>query len=760
MRAVSVRGVGGGAGAGAGAGDGGSDGGIDARERARGPFEFSLTCAPAAAAADAAGEAESEAPLLAPALRLVTFRCASRAELVDWLWALRRALARHINLSLENARTASPAAPPRGSRRGIGIGGDDGSGAPSPASGGSSSRDGQISATGSDGIEAFRIGRSGGGGGAGAASSGTRESAAAADLYSASVPGPDFLSHALLVMGEGGGGGGRGGGGAGSASGGGGGGGGLEASAALTAAAAAASMVAQVVGEADLAVLLLASMSMPGGGGRSALDMAPTLLHAATDIDDDDDDDLASGDGGDSASPSSLLTSEDDACLFGVLELCVAAGGSGSGSGGGSGSGSCDGIAPTAAAALPAAEAAVAAVAAVAVAPPARGGGWRPRFMQDLAAGRVAAHVGVAPPAVASECSTDSVSWVGVMSDRGGRPYMEDRYTCLPCLPASRSAAGGGAASFFAIFDGHAGAHAAEYASLHLHEGLELAAYNASDDPGDACVALEAAFAAVEAALLAGADASAARAAVRGARARSPASSSGATALAVLLRGNQLVVGHLGDCRAVLGCADGSAVQLTADHTPLSERRRIEAAGGWLVSGQEMHVISLGRRAAAAARAPAAPAVDAFVRYRAEHEPVRTAVVARVCGDLAVARALGDPDYKGIARMAAVPWDWPDDAHPRTFSADLVLATPDVHFRRLRAADAFLLLACDGLWEVLTSAEAVTQTARYLREGLTPTAVSARLVALAAELGASDNITVILVLLTGGMGGGGHSISA
>ena len=58
-----------------------------------------------------------------------------------------------------------------------------------------------------------------------------------------------------------------------------------------------------------------------------------------------------------------------------------------------------------------------------------------------------------------------------------------------------------------------------------------------------------------------------------------------------------LVVGHLGDCRAVLGGADGSALELTRDHTPQSERRRIEAAGGWLVAEQEMHVIALSRRA-------------------------------------------------------------------------------------------------------------------------------------------------------------------
>lgn len=128
---------------------------------------------------------------------------------------------------------------------------------------------------------------------------------------------------------------------------------------------------------------------------------------------------------------------------------------------------------------------------------------------------------------------------------------------------------------------------------------------------------------------------------------------------------------------------------------------------------------------------------------------MRTAVVARVCGDLAVARALGDPDYKGLARMAAVPWDWPDEAHPQAFVADLVLATPDVCHRRLEPHHDFLLLACDGLWEVLSSSEATALAARFLRDGLSPAACSERLVSLAADLGSSDNCTVIVVKLGG-----------
>lgn len=57
---------------------------------------------------------------------------------------------------------------------------------------------------------------------------------------------------------------------------------------------------------------------------------------------------------------------------------------------------------------------------------------------------------------------------------------------------------------------------------------------------------------------------------------------SGTTATVCLLRNNiELVVGHVGDSRAVL-CREGEAILLTKDHVPdvQEERKRIKAAGG------------------------------------------------------------------------------------------------------------------------------------------------------------------------------------
>ena len=119
----------------------------------------------------------------------------------------------------------------------------------------------------------------------------------------------------------------------------------------------------------------------------------------------------------------------------------------------------------------------------------------------------------------------------------------------------------------------------------------------------------------------------------------------GCTACVVAFDGRDgLFAANLGDCRAVIGCAGGCR-DLTLDcraERP-DEVARIVARGG-------------------------------FVHGR------------RVNGSLAVSRALGDAEFK---RPLA-----------------LVTACPELTETRLQPSDEFLLVACDGLWDVMASAEA------------------------------------------------------
>ncbi|KAG9323876.1 hypothetical protein KVV02_003536 [Mortierella alpina] len=135
--------------------------------------------------------------------------------------------------------------------------------------------------------------------------------------------------------------------------------------------------------------------------------------------------------------------------------------------------------------------------------------------------------------------------------------------------------------------------------------------------------------------------------------------SSGCTAItATITDKNVLYVGNAGDSRAVLG-SDGSAIALSYDHKPVNreEARRIVAAGGFVESG-------------------------------------------RVNGNLALSRALGDFEFKMNATLG------PED--------QIVTANPTVVEYNLTDEDEFLVLACDGIWDCMSSQEVVT----FVRKGI------------------------------------------
>lgn len=58
----------------------------------------------------------------------------------------------------------------------------------------------------------------------------------------------------------------------------------------------------------------------------------------------------------------------------------------------------------------------------------------------------------------------------------------------------------------------------------------------------------------------------------------------GSTAVtAIVIDGKDLWVANIGDSRAVI-CRNGTAEQLTVDHEPHSERRKIEKRGGFVTT--------------------------------------------------------------------------------------------------------------------------------------------------------------------------------
>lgn len=133
---------------------------------------------------------------------------------------------------------------------------------------------------------------------------------------------------------------------------------------------------------------------------------------------------------------------------------------------------------------------------------------------------------------------------------------------------------------------------------------------------------------------------------------------SGSTSVVVLKRGMDLVVAHIGDARAVLGTMAGSklvAHPLTVDHKAgeQEEKARIIKAGGRVLNFYN--------------------SVDR-VFAPGKHEP-----------GLAVARAFGDFDLKPHG----------------------VISVPAVTSHSIQAADKFIIIASDGLWDVVDNQEAV-----------------------------------------------------
>ncbi|GAQ90746.1 Serine/threonine protein phosphatase [Klebsormidium nitens] len=159
----------------------------------------------------------------------------------------------------------------------------------------------------------------------------------------------------------------------------------------------------------------------------------------------------------------------------------------------------------------------------------------------------------------------------------------------------------------------------------------------------------------------------------------------GCTAVAALVIDDKLVVANAGDCRAVL-CRNGKAVQITKDHIAEdpTERARVEAAGG-------------------------------IVEWRVDTWRVGQAAIQ-------VTRSIGDGDLKPA-----------------------VTAFPEVSAIELTEEDEFLIIASDGLWDVVSNEEALAFVYDTVKD---PFLVGKRLATEAITNRLSgDNLTIVIAFL-------------
>jgi len=161
---------------------------------------------------------------------------------------------------------------------------------------------------------------------------------------------------------------------------------------------------------------------------------------------------------------------------------------------------------------------------------------------------------------------------------------------------------------------------------------------------------------------------------------------SGAVACVAHVDGPHLHVASTGDCKAVLGVlGDGntwSAKVLTVEHN---------------------------------AENPAE-----VERLLGEHPPSERDTVIRVdrlLGQLAPLRALGDFRYKWdretLVRVA-VPLYGEHTIAPHYYSPPYLTARPDVTYHRLRPKDKFLVIASDGLWDLVSPLQVVRLVGEHM----------------------------------------------
>lgn len=202
----------------------------------------------------------------------------------------------------------------------------------------------------------------------------------------------------------------------------------------------------------------------------------------------------------------------------------------------------------------------------------------------------------------------------------------------------------------------------------------------------------------------------------------------GTTACCVLITPEWVVCANAGDSRAVFS-KNSRAVPLSYDHKPddEGEERRIRAAGGYVAGG-------------------------------------------RVEGDLAVSRGLGDFRFKHIPTVLAnldlktgrPQYEVADPATLMKPGDQKVSPIPDIIWQtRNKEQDEFLIVACDGIWDVRTNQLCVAEVANMFQEGEMDLGVLCEeLLDTCLRLGSKDNMTALVVKFQAQQVGSGGGVLA
>lgn len=273
----------------------------------------------------------------------------------------------------------------------------------------------------------------------------------------------------------------------------------------------------------------------------------------------------------------------------------------------------------------------------------------------------------------------------GISSMQGWRVEMEDAHSAIIGLPGLKDW------SFFAVFDGHAGAKVSAYCAESLVEAItantDFRGTNDSNTefPEDGPTA-DAVKKGIKTGFLDLDD-----------KMRNDLMSiedkSGSTAICAIVAPKYIYFANCGDSRAVLS-RDATTPFSTMDHKPIipAEKERIQNAGG-------------------------------------------SVMIQRVNGSLAVSRALGDFEYKNVEGKGPCE--------------QLVSPEPEIFVEERTETDEFAVLACDGIWDVMSNEELCDFVRDRMQLSDNLETVCNEVLDTCLYKGSRDNMSIVIIVLQG-----------
>lgn len=267
----------------------------------------------------------------------------------------------------------------------------------------------------------------------------------------------------------------------------------------------------------------------------------------------------------------------------------------------------------------------------------------------------------------------------GVSSMQGWRVEMEDAHCAQTSLAGKLCGW-----SFFAVFDGHAGARVSEQCATELLKTITQTDEFKKIDP-EMAPSVEEIHRGIREGFL-----SLDEEMRRHPEVESGADKSGSTAVCCLVSPAHIFFANCGDSRALL-IREGKVAFSTVDHKPgnPAEKQRIVNAGG-------------------------------------------SVMIQRVNGSLAVSRSLGDYDYKNVEGKGP--------------TEQLVSPEPEItEIDRDSKADELIILACDGVWDVMSNDDMGEFLIHRLSVSEDLTNICNEVIDTCLYKGSRDNMSVVLV---------------